>query len=357
MADRASAFADDEVAALLRARFVPVADNCTPLQSQQDAEGDFFRLLAEQGHYAGRVHPTATRQGMYAAGADGRVYGACNVNHPGPLREMLRAALARWDAEPHPGSPGGPGLGELAGHVARGRHHMRPPAGGLVLRVWVRDLPRDPATDTRPADWRRTAHNLDHAWFTAEEAASMVPPAERRSKGERWRWPQAVVQRLARFHLVDSVRGETPPWSAEEVRSAEAWVTVQGALDGVLHLRLGGTASMAGPRRWVDDFSREAHQCEHAIEVRLDGRLEWDDRARRFRRFDAAAVGMRRGGTKYNVRRDDPGPAPIGYWLELAPGALGEAGGADGGLAVSDRTPPWAIGWRDYFGQGVAVGG
>lgn len=35
--------------------FIPIAENCSPLQSQQDAKGAFFRLVAEQGHYAGRT--------------------------------------------------------------------------------------------------------------------------------------------------------------------------------------------------------------------------------------------------------------------------------------------------------------
>jgi len=79
----------------------------------------------------------------------------------------------------------------------------------------------------------------------------------------------------------------------------------------------------------------------------LDGDLEWDADAGRFRRFDVAAAGLRWGGTKYNSRRGDFAPAPVGYWIELADGSLGSA--EVGAMAESDRTPPWAIGWREYF--------
>jgi hypothetical protein len=342
VADRASAFADDEVARLLRERFVPVADNCSPLQRQQDAEGDFFRLLAEQGHYAGRTQPTDTRQGMYVAAADGRVYGACNVNRPEPLRQMLLAALARWEAD------GGSVVPEELGSLApRGRHHLPPPAGGVVLRVWSRDLPRDPALDTRPDDWRRRAHNLDHAWFTAEEARQMVPGGGRAAPGQVHRWPAPLARRLARVHLVDNVRGETPPWAAQEVERAEVQVAAEGADGARVRLRLTGAVRAAAQRRWTDDFTREEYACAHGVDVALDGDLEWDADAGRFRRFDVAAAGLRWGGTKYNSRRGDFAPAPVGYWIELADGSLGSA--EVGAVAESDRTPPWAIGWREYF--------
>ncbi len=79
MAGRAQAFSDPTIIALASERFVPVAENCSPLQSQRDAKGEFFRLVAEQGHYAGRTYPTGTRQGMYVFTADGKVLGAANT--------------------------------------------------------------------------------------------------------------------------------------------------------------------------------------------------------------------------------------------------------------------------------------
>ena len=66
MASRALAFSDPEVISLATCEFVPVAENCSYLQRQEDAKGEFFRLIAEQGHYAGRTQPSATRQGIYA---------------------------------------------------------------------------------------------------------------------------------------------------------------------------------------------------------------------------------------------------------------------------------------------------
>ena len=42
-------------------QFIPVADNCSYTQNLSDASGEFFCLVAEQGHYGGRTLPTNTR--------------------------------------------------------------------------------------------------------------------------------------------------------------------------------------------------------------------------------------------------------------------------------------------------------
>jgi hypothetical protein len=96
VASRALAFSDPEVIALATSAFVPVALDCSVLQSQQDAEGDFFRLVAEQGHYGGRVVPTSTRQGQYACTADGMLLASINTRDAANMLAMMRSALDRW---------------------------------------------------------------------------------------------------------------------------------------------------------------------------------------------------------------------------------------------------------------------
>ena len=49
MLDRASTFADEEIVALLKTRFVPVAIDQAYQRRQQDAEGEFYRRIAGQG--------------------------------------------------------------------------------------------------------------------------------------------------------------------------------------------------------------------------------------------------------------------------------------------------------------------
>jgi hypothetical protein len=317
VAARAAAFSDPGVASLLAGAFVPVAEDCSVLQRQQDAEGDLFRLIAEQGHYGGRFQPTDTRQGMYACAPDGSLLASCNVHGADRLLPVLRRALAEWE-----GRPAGRRAGQV-GPTAEGagdpRYLRRPPEGGLILRVWSRDLPRAPQADTRPDDWRRKAFNLDHAWL------------------------RAVARRLARCHCIDNVRGEPPAWRPEEVVRSELEFRVLGLREGRLRLEVAGTVSVRGHSRWVDDFSRQPMASDRGAELRFEGEAVWDARARRWVRLDLVAAGPRWGATQYNARNDDPGPAPIGLCFELV-------GGEGTRPLPGDGTPPHAV-FADYFGQ------
>ena len=330
MAARAAAFSDPEVKAVLEGHFVPIAENCSYLQRQQDAEGDLFRLIAEQGHYGGRFQPTDTRQGMYVCAPDGALLASCNVHGADRLLPVLRGALERWGARGD--RVAAPPTGEGATDA---RFLRNAPEDGLVLRVWARDLPRE-GVPVSPGDgqWRRRAFNLDHAWFRREEAAALLPAA-----GTAAVWPQSLARRLVRYHLIDNVRGETPMWRPEEVQVATVRTRMTNAAGDRVELSFEGEAAMVHRGAWVDDFSRERHESEHRIEVRIDGSAEWSTDLGRFVRFDLAATGTRWGATQYNSRGGDPGPAPIGFALELA-AAPAMAG---------DTTPPQGIG-ADYFG-------
>lgn len=330
MASRELAFSDQRVIRLLSERFIPVAENCSPLQVQQDAKGEFFRKVAEQGHYAGRTVPSATRQGQYACTADGTLLASINTREAEKLLGMLDQALQRWHALEQAAvdvplnyapDPRFPGLSLY-------------PEDGLVLRVFSRDLPR--ATDTRPADWRVRAVNHDFAWFTREEMRSLVPPEPR--EGQRYAVPWPLVRRLARFHLLDNVRGETPAWKEDEVRAAAMAIEVVAVEPPLVHLRLDGTVLNLARGTWaVRPFHEKYPDMERGYHCRLHGRLSFDQAQQRFVRFDVLAVGDRWGGTEHNVRWDDLDPAPLGIAFELAEDLPRE------------RIPPHAN-LRDYFG-------
>jgi hypothetical protein len=198
VASRALAFSDPAVIALATREFIPVAENCSYLQQQRDAKGEFFRRVAEQGHYAGRTQPSATRQGLYACTADGRLLASINTREAEKVLDMLHQALERWrelDAAQPADSTGQAAVPSTADHEADPRYRRDYPEDGLVLKVYARDLPRE--NDTRPDDWRRAAINYDHAWFSREEARSLVPKEP--SVGSRYPAPPAFVRRLARF--------------------------------------------------------------------------------------------------------------------------------------------------------------
>ena len=304
-----------------------MAENCSPLTSQQDAKGEFFRLVAEQGHYAGRTFPTNTRQGYYTFTADGRLLTALNSRDPRAIEGMLRKALERWR------QLGGTGAAVEVQDYAPARPD-RYPADGLVLRLAARDLPRE--EDTRPDDWRKRAWNLDYAWFTKDEARHLVPLET--AIGATCEWPAAVVRRMALFHLRDFVRGEPSAWPEEALRDGTIISEVVGTGEDEVRLRLSGGVRLEYAMRWRRPNDGSEHESECGYDASLLGEAVWDRARERFTSFEMVATGPRRGTNQYNNRGDDLGPAPMGIALTLA------------GTDPKDRTPPHQAGHRGYWG-------
>jgi len=299
----------------LAARFVPAADEVWYLQHSKGPEGEFFRSFSEKGHYGGRTTPTDTRQGVYCVAPSGAFLASMNHNDPRRVEGMLRAALEAWEKLSREERLGGAPPGD--GERPRERLEARRPEGGLVLSVVTRDLPRA-AGEKEPRDWRAASWNRDAAWFTAEEAASLVP-AEARA-GAAVEWPARPARRFARCHLVDIVRGQSPAMGDGAVRTARIVSTVVSAEGARVALRLEGTLDLLEKGRWaVEGFAdmRRPSEQERGFRGRLLGTATWDREARRFVAFEAVVAGDRRGATQYNGRSDDPGPAPQGFVLSL----------------------------------------
>jgi hypothetical protein len=328
VAGRAQAFSDPTVIALASERFIPVAENCSPLQTQQDAKGEFFRLVAEQGHYAGRTYPTGTRQGYYALTAGGTVLAAMNSRYPQRMIEMMQLALRRWT------ELAGEGLATSEPGEYRPARPNRYPTDGLVLQLVARDLPRE--VDTRKEDWRKYAWNLDYAWFTRQEARDLVPaPAV---PGAQRAAPQEVIRRLARFHLRDFVRGEPSVWPEEAIRRGELTSEVVARTGDEVQLVLRGRITLQHEARWVRPEDGEERRSDCGFDATLYGEAVWNAALERFTAFELVAAGPRWGTNQYNNRADDLGPAPMGIAFGLA------------GSEPRDRTPPHTIYHRDYFG-------
>jgi hypothetical protein len=310
--------------------FIPLAENCTPLQTQQDAKGEFFRLVAEQGHYAGRTVPSATRQGQYAFTADGTLLASVNTRDADAMLGMMRQALARWESL----AAVEDGQAIAATYERDPRHPDLYPVGGLVLKQTMRDLPR-PAGHASPQG-RPEAINFDYAWFTVDEVRDFLP--ETVQVGARKTLPPRIVRRFARFHLLDSVRGETPPWRDEDVQSATMTTEIVGVDGDRVQLRLEGSVQNSQGGTWaIIPFREKIAGMTRGLHCRLRGELTFDTARGAFERFDLLAVGERWGGTEHNNRQEDLPAAPIGIVFEIA------------GDTPADRTPPHAN-LRDYFG-------
>jgi hypothetical protein len=175
-----------------------------------------------------------------------------------------------------------------------------------VLHLTSRDMPREKGqANLALTGWRELAWNQDFAWFTRAEARQFVPSEAR--VGENQDLPAPLLHRIACAHLIDNVRGQTVPFDESQLRKARLTTEVT-AVDGELV-----TLRLEGETRAVIEGQRQ-----HGLDMQLLGKATFDLARGRFLTFDLVAIGSRWGGTRYNGRRRDMDPAPIGILFSLA---------------------------------------
>jgi hypothetical protein len=286
---------------------------------RQDAEGLFFRKVADQGPRKGAGG--STRQGIYCLTASGKLLAYKNGQDPRVMRAALQLGLKRWQALPaeerRPGAVKVPPLGKLDPRYTR-----TPPAGGLILRSYTRILDRteegkyvrgtcgSPGGD-RPA--------RDHVWLTKAEWQFLVPAAPH--KGQVLPMPAALTRRLVRFHLLDNTRGEPASWRADEVRRASLTWTVTAVSDSEVTLDLTGEALLA------TDANPE--KANRGYDAALRGVLRYDRARKVITRLDILALGEHWGRSTFTPGAR-PGRKPLGIAFELA------------GTTPADLIPPQA---------------
>jgi hypothetical protein len=310
--------------------FVPVTGDDWYQRRRQDAEGEFFRKVADQGPRKGEGG--STRQGIYCLTPSGKLLAYKNAQDADVMRAVLERALADWKKLPAEEREAGAVKVPDPGDPDK-RYHRAPPADGLILNVYTRILDRDDRGDCRRGTCEtpggdRAAH--DHLWLTKVEWQSLLPKEAK--AGDQFAMPEPIARRIARFHLVDDTRGEPPFWSAEEVRRSEMRWTVEEANAAAVRLRLDGSVLLA--------TDADPKKAGRGYEARLLGYLEYDPTKRAVTRFDVLALGDHWGeGTFTRGARE--GRRPLGVAFELAPGGK-----------PADAVPPQAardIG--DYLGK------
>jgi hypothetical protein len=311
--------------------FVPVAGDDWYQRRRDDAEGEFFRRVADQGPRKGEGG--STRQGIYCLTADGRLLAYKNAGqNPDAMREALRQGLREWGKLPEGRRRPGAMTVEDAGK-ADPRYARRPPAGGLVVRVYTRILDRDRGELCRgscPTLGGEKAAR-DHLWLTEGEWKALTPTGP--VLGGVSALPAAVAERILRFHLTDNTRGEPPMWRLEDIRSQKMALTVEEVTPAAVQLRLDGSALLATDA----NVSRAAR----GFDVRLAGQIRYDRQKKVIDRFDVVAVGEHWGQGPFTGGAR-PGRQPLGIAFELAPDD-----------SAADQVPPQAA--RDigaYFGRG-----
>ncbi len=329
MTGRASVFADPEVIRLAT-RFVAVAGDDWYQRRRNDAEGRFWRQVADQGPRRGAGG--STRQGIYCFTADGKLLAYRNPHDPAVMRQELAKALREWERLPEGRRrPGAVAVGDAGRPDAR--YHRAPPAGGLVVRVFTRILDHKDGAFCKGTCSRKGGDfpARDHLWLTEAEWKALVPADPK--QGSTADIPAAVRERILRFHLIDNTRGEPPMWHPQDVRSRKMTLTVEEATPTRVRLRLEGSALLA--------TRADPTEAERGYDASLLGFIDYDRAKGAITRFDAVAVGDHWGEGTF-TRGARPGRTPLGVAFELARGDQ-----------AADRVPPQAA--REvgaYFGTG-----
>src|SRR5260370_12359933 len=188
--------------------FVPVTGDDWYQRRREDAEGKFFRQVADQGPRKG--DNDSTRQGIYCLTAGGKLLAYRNGYDPPLMRETLKKGLAEWkklpEAERRPGAVQIDPLVKLDP-----RYCPRPPSRGLILNVQTRILERDSKGELCRASCQMAGGDRsarDHMWLTREDCAALF--AARLEKGDKIPLPGPIAAHLIPLHPVGNTPREPP---------------------------------------------------------------------------------------------------------------------------------------------------
>jgi hypothetical protein len=240
-----SVFSDPEIVALLQTKFIPVAVDNHHIEKQRDAEGDFYRKVAD-------------RQGEYLCTPEGKLLGRTNTHSAAHLKGLLEKALR--DFQPAEGAP-------AEGGKPDPRFSRALPEQGLVLSATTKVLGGYPDSGDRKIRIYQQSLGRDHLWLEKEDVQALV----------EGRVTDRLRNRIASYHLVDNTRGEPPWWRKGEIKSLELALS-NGILTGKARFE-----SESGDRGFAADL-------RGVVEVR-DGKVT---------RFDLVAKGEAWGAGRWN---------------------------------------------------------
>ena len=313
-------FADAKIIDIVNKNFVPVAMDDWFQRRRQDAEGEFFRKVADQGPRKGQGG--STRQGIYAFTADGKLLQYRNSQDPDVMRAFLLSALKAWNslpaAERRLAVAAVPELKKVDP-----RYVPTLAKDTLIVNVHARILDREDDFFSHGSckfpGGQRASH--DHLWIRAAEWQALLPKDPK--KDQEIAIPAKLMYRLARYHLIDNTRGEPPMWGHREVRKAELKLIVAEITKDEVRLKLTGAFLIA--------TDADVKTAKRGYDVSLLGEIIYDPAARKITKFNAVALGEHWGEGAYTGGARS-GRTPFGVAFELADPAR-----------AADRVPPQAI--------------
>lgn len=234
-----------------------------------------------------QVCQTNDPQGIYVCGADGTPYGFTNDHDPVDLLRFLDSSLAEYRSHP-------PRPVQVTAAEKQASFAITPAKSTQVLQVYSR-IPNVPAG----CSFLNESLGRDFCWIYAEEVALLAKRIESRSSTIAL--PEALARRIARFHLLDNVRGTPDLWNTNDIRSlaVSAKVTERTASTGIVH--------------FTGNFHLQNGSGKRGYTGTLAGYFHMDLPQKRLQRFRAFADGKAWGAGTYT-----PNPPPGKFRLVVA---------------------------------------
>ena len=327
----------------LCAAFIPAADQIEGtgrrgcLEDGADLESRWVQKVKKQcnnlASYQGVF--VATPSGLFLAG------GHQTMHDPRQIESAMRQGLEKWKKlAPAERLMSQEDFDKAKAELAAADRASPYPRDGLVLSVICRDLPRKVWPTMNYAKGHEKRFNQDYAWFRKGEVRTMVPGQP--SEGAKHQVPRELVERLARFHLVDTAWGTTSPFPQKAIERAELSAKVLAVKDHLVSLSYQGRtraveeeAKWTGKRYWgpdpkladrvrqIDDQVKKLGIAEpqtRGIDATIEGQAVYDVKAEKFVSFELLVLAQRWGGNEGNGRFQslDYGPHPLGFFLNLA---------------------------------------
>jgi hypothetical protein len=289
----------------MTSKFACAADEVWRLQRDNDPECRWFRMAVR-----GDSKPVrGSMQGTYVITPQGRLLGRINSANPDQVLKVLTKALTTWE------SMSGTERSQVATETPQPVHRWEDsyPVSGLVLERFARDI------GDSPGEPQRTPVNRDTAWFSGQELQGWLPEAKTDAEADV---NPRLVERLARFVLVDNVRGQTLPYARAELKSYGMRSKVLAIRGSLIDIEITGHSKTAAKGPWLDadNYWKPNREFPRLLNCQMFGKATFDRDAKRFTSFELVATGVRQGRTTFNGRaKEEPNSShQIGFLLQLA---------------------------------------
>lgn len=298
---RRSIWSQDAIIELSQ-QFVAATDEVWRLQNGTDPECKHFQKIADVGHY--RAHES-TRQGIYICTPSGILLGSMNTHNANAVRNMMSEALRKYAVMDQDERR----LPKDADIKPDHRWEESYPADGLDLTMIARDLPES----CNPDDECQSAWNKDRIWFSKSEMQQFLPEdLSQVEAGTRYDLPEGIVNRIVRFSVIDTAKGQTSYYARKEVAESRISATVESVDAVQVRIRLDGKTRATSP-------TSRGREFPHGIETELLGHAVFDRKQQQFSELEFVALGKRWGRTVFNGRHRQLEESPIGFVFRLTP--------------------------------------